>query len=241
MTSRLPVCGLTRLLLCVQCLHAQGGRTLLVPPARSCEMRTDWMQSIQVFRACRPAFHLSQYTRLMFGEGKGGRRLTVEESALSQCLSKVVVCAIGVMWLLRFCTFSSFRAVLVTAHSRCFARFGHHRHATRVKHRIPSETLMGKFRGKVSAVAGPPSHPLRTLFCVRYRHRLVSRILVCGSGYVVVDAGPEHLKGLTCGPEAPDDSVFDGNAIFSVTCRDGGSFPRVSTCSKPAIFLSLRL
>ena len=32
---------------------------------------------------------------------------------------------------------------------------------------------------------------------------------------------------------APDDFVFDGNAIFSVTCRDRGSFTSVSTCSEP--------
>ena len=48
-------------------------------------------------------------------------------------------------------------------------------------------------------MAGPPSPPRfrRTLFCVRCRHCLVSRIL---------------RYGLTCGPEAPDDSVFDGTA-----------------------------
>ena len=33
-------------------------------------------------------------------------------------------------------------------------------------------------------------------------------------------------------PEAPDDSAFDGNAIFSVNCQDGGSFTSVSTCSE---------
>ena len=33
-------------------------------------------------------------------------------------------------------------------------------------------------------------------------------------------------------PEAPDDSACDGNAIFSVSCQDGGSFPSVSTCSE---------
>ena len=35
------------------------------------------------------------------------------------------------------------------------------------------------------------------------------------------------------GREALDDSVFDSNATFSVTCRDGGSFPSISTCSEP--------
>ena len=42
------------------------------------------------------------------------------------------------------------------------------------------------------------------------------------------------MRTLSCGrkPEAPDDSAFDGNAIFSVSCQDGGSFPSVSTCTE---------
>ena len=33
-----------------------------------------------------------------------------------------------------------------------------------------------------------------------------------------------------------DESVFDGKCqFFSVTCRDGGSFPSVSTCSEPTL------
>ena len=42
------------------------------------------------------------------------------------------------------------------------------------------------------------------------------------------------MRTLSCvrKPEAPDDSAFDGNAIFSVSCQDGCSFPNVSTCSE---------
>ena len=40
------------------------------------------------------------------------------------CSSREVVSAIGVMWLLRFYTVSSLRAVLVTGYSRCFRDFG---------------------------------------------------------------------------------------------------------------------
>ena len=73
------------------------------------------------------------------------------------------------------------------------SRFWHHRHAIRVKHRVPSVTLMGL--SSFLAVAGSPSPPRfrRTLSCV-------------------------------CTLEAPDDSAFDGNAFFSVSCRDGVSF-----------------
>ena len=34
--------------------------------------------------------------------------------------------------------------------------------------------------------------------------------------------------------DSPGDSVFDGSAIFSATCQDGGSFSSVSTCSVPS-------
>ena len=44
--------------------------------------------------------------------------------AVSQCSSREVVSAIGVMWFFRFYIFSSLRAVLVTAYSRSFRDFG---------------------------------------------------------------------------------------------------------------------
>ena len=38
---------------------------------------------------------------------------------------------------------------------------------------------------------------------------------------------------MVCETYICDDRVFDGSAIFSFTCSDGGSFTSVSTCSKP--------
>ena len=44
---------------------------------------------------------------------------------------------------------------------------------------------------------------------------------------MIFEAGTSQLYS-----GAPDGSAFDGNAIFSVSCRDGVSFPSVSTCSE---------
>ena len=80
---------------------------------------------------------------------------------------------------------------------------------------IPQQRLsLGRLLRRQRWLARPLSPPRfgRTLICVRHRHSLVSRILRYGSGNVVADAGQENFKGLTRGPEAPHDTVFDGNA-----------------------------